>query len=100
MTMKALLLNRYLHWGGGHETPESFRQWYVGLNYTDIHGDIIPYKILMKDDLEKSTFIKNDLYSFGDITKRKTVLPKLVLANGTRHTLQLMEFITPVQNNT
>ena len=80
MTMKALLLNRYLHWGGGHETPESFRRWYVGLNYTDIHGDIIPYKILMKDDLEKSTFKKNDFVFFWGHHEKKNSITKACLS--------------------
>lgn len=36
MSMKTLLMNRYFHWGCGHETMDSFREWYIGLDYTNI----------------------------------------------------------------
>lgn len=36
ISMKAILYNRLLHWGGGHETPDSFRRWYESLDYTNV----------------------------------------------------------------
>lgn len=36
ISMKAILYNRLLHWGGGHETPDTFRRWYESLDYTNV----------------------------------------------------------------
>ena len=36
ISMKAILYNRLQHWGGGHETPDSFRRWYESLDYTNV----------------------------------------------------------------
>ena len=37
MSMKALLLNRWLHWGGAYGPIEDFRKWYISIDYTNIH---------------------------------------------------------------
>jgi hypothetical protein len=29
ITLKALLLTRFIHWGSGHETPDDFKKWYT-----------------------------------------------------------------------
>lgn len=36
ISMKAILLNRYLHWVGCYESLDEFRDWYIKLNYTNI----------------------------------------------------------------
>lgn len=35
ISMKAILYNRYCHWGWD-ETPDTFRQWYESLDYTNV----------------------------------------------------------------
>lgn len=45
MSMKALLLNRWLHWGGDFANLDSFREWYRTLDYTNVNGR------LRKEDL-------------------------------------------------
>ncbi len=32
----ALLLNRWLHWGGSYSFPEDFRKSYLELDYTNV----------------------------------------------------------------
>ena len=45
MSMKALLLNRWLYWGGDFANLDIFREWYRALDYTNVNGG------LRKEDL-------------------------------------------------
>ena len=38
ISMKAILFNRFCHWGWG-ETPDTFREWYDRIDYTNVRRD-------------------------------------------------------------
>ena len=38
ISMKAILFNRFCHWGWG-ETPDTFREWYERVDYTNVTRD-------------------------------------------------------------
>ena len=38
ISMKAILFNRFCHWGYG-ETPDTFREWYERIDYTNVTRD-------------------------------------------------------------
>lgn len=40
MSMKALLLNRWLHWGGDCSDLDNFREWYRTLGYVNVRGGL------------------------------------------------------------
>ena len=68
MSMKAILLNRYLHWGGGIESIDHFRKWYISKDYTNIYAGINK-KQLYNDSPKEYLFFWGHHKKEGRVTK-------------------------------
>lgn len=68
MSMKAVLLNRWLHWGGAYSPIEEFRKWYISIDYTNIYDGMCT-EDLLNDEQKEYLFFWGHHAKEGKISK-------------------------------